>query len=164
LLYREGIPARGVDTNRLMIAQCRERCIEVVDADALAYLRSLPNADLGVVTGFHIIEHLPFEVLIKLMDETLRVLRPGGTVIFETPNPGNVLVGSCNFYLDPTHNRPLPSQTMKFLAESRGFVDVEILELNPSSATLIAEETDVAGRFNDYFYGAMEYAVIGRKG
>jgi 2-polyprenyl-3-methyl-5-hydroxy-6-metoxy-1,4-benzoquinol methylase len=164
LLYREGIPARGVDANRLMIAQCRERCLEVVNEDALAYLRSLPDAGIGVVTGFHVIEHLPFEALIKLMDEALRVLKPGGMVIFETPNPQNVLVGSCSFYLDPTHHRPLPSQTMKLLSESRGFVDVKILELHPSTATPIAEETDVSERFNEYFYGAMDYAVIGRKG
>ena len=36
---------------------------------------------------FHIIEHLPYRTLIALFDETLRVLKPGGVAIFETPNP-----------------------------------------------------------------------------
>lgn len=163
LLYREGIPARGVDTNRLMIEQCRARCLEVVNGDALTYLRSLPDGELGAVTGFHVIEHLPFEELIRLMDETIRVLRPGGIVIFETPNPQNLAVGGCSFYMDPTHQRPLPSTTIRLLAELRGFVDVDILDLHPSTATPINEQTDVAARFNELFYGPMDYAVLGRK-
>jgi SAM-dependent methyltransferase len=164
LLYREGIPARGIDTNRLMIARCRERCLEVVHEDVFAYLRSRANEEIGAITGFHIVEHFPFELLVGFIDEALRVLKPGGMIILETPNSQNVLVGSCDFYRDPTHQRPYPSETMKLLMESRGFADVEILELHPSTATVIAEETDVAGRFNQFFYGPMDYAVIGKRG
>ena len=50
----------------------------VVESDVLTYLRTLPDASLGAVTGFHIIEHLPWEVLIKVLDETVRVLISGG--------------------------------------------------------------------------------------
>ena len=55
----------------------------------------------------------PFEVLLSFIDEVLRVLKPGGVALFETPNPDNVLVGSATFYLDPTHQRPLPSGLLK---------------------------------------------------
>ena len=68
---------------------------------------------MGAVTGFHIIEHLPLDVLIKVFDETVRVLKPGGMAIFETPNPRNVLVGSHNFYLDLT-----PSQSASLAYDS----------------------------------------------
>jgi O-antigen chain-terminating methyltransferase len=163
LLQEEGLRARGVDINRVLVELCRERQLDVVKGDVMAYLRSLPDACLGAVTGFHLIEHLPFDVLVKLLDETVRVLKPGGLAIFETPNPQNVLVGSCTFYMDPTHRNPLPSQLMRFLAEARGLCHVEVLPLHPATATPVLEHTEVAKRFNDYFYGAMDYATVGRR-
>jgi 2-polyprenyl-3-methyl-5-hydroxy-6-metoxy-1,4-benzoquinol methylase len=116
------------------------------------------------VTGFHIIEHLPFEVLVKLMDETVRVLKPGGVAIFETPNPENVLVGSYTFYLDPTHRNPLPSAVVKFMAEARGLCRVEVMPLHSLEAYRMEEAgLEITKRFNEYFYGPQDYAVVGWK-
>jgi SAM-dependent methyltransferase len=163
VLQEEGFQARGLDLNEVLVEECRERGFDVVEGDLIAYLRTLPDASVGMVTGFHIIEHLPFDVLITLLDETVRVLQPGGLAIFETPNPQNVLVGSCNFYIDPTHRHPLHSQMMQFLAEARGFCHVEILYLHPSEISPLLETTEVAKRFNEYFYGPMDYAIVARR-
>ena len=165
LLQEEGLCGQGVDQNRILVEQCRRRGLGVVESDALTYLRSLPDASLGTVTGFHIIEHLPLERLVELLDETVRVLTSGGLAIFETPNPQNVLVGSHHFYLDPTHRNPLPSSMMKFMVEARGLCRVEIIELHPYPAAYRVQEAglDVAQRFNEYFYGAQDYAVVGWK-
>ena len=163
LLRETGLQARGLDSNPILVEECRKRELEVVEGDLIAYLRSLPDASVGGVTGFHILEHLPFEILINALDETVRVLQPGGLAIFETPNPQNVLVGSCNFYFDPTHRNPLPSLTMQFLAEARGLCHVKILYLHPSETSPLRENTEVAKRFNEYFYGPMDYAIVGRR-
>ena len=164
LLKEQGMRAQGVDLNRILVEECRQQGLEVGNGDALAYLRSLPDSSLGAVTGFHFIEHLPFDSLIKLLDETVRVLKPGGVAIFETPNPENVLVGSYRFYLDPTHRNPLPSPIVKFIAEARGLCRVAVMHLHPSEVPRIDEAgLDVAKRFNDYFYGPEDYAVIGWK-
>lgn len=40
------------------------------------------------------------------------------------------MVGSSTFYLDPTHQRPIPKQLLTFLAEHYGFARVKILGLN----------------------------------
>jgi len=165
LLKEKRLLARGVDINRVFVEQGKQLGLEVVERDVFDYLKSLPNANVGVVTGFHLVEHLPFEILIQLLDETVRVLKPGGLAIFETPNPENVLVGSCNFYLDPTHFKPLPSPLMKFIAEARGLHRVEILNLNPPDASARIEEggSQLASRFNQYFYGPQDYAIVGWK-
>jgi len=123
LLRESGYTARGIDINRVMLEQCRSRGLEVIEADVIAYLRALPDDSLGAVTGFHIIEHLPFETLVQLFDETVRVLKPGGLVVFETPNPRNILVGSGDFYRDPTHKNPIHPDTISFIAESRGLIN-----------------------------------------
>ncbi len=123
LLRESGYTARGIDINRVMLEQCRSRGLEVIEADVIAYLQALPDCSLGAVTGFHIIEHLPFETLVQLFDETVRVLKPGGLVVFETPNPRNILVGSGDFYRDPTHKNPIHPDTISFLGESRGLIN-----------------------------------------
>ena len=162
LLHESGYVSRGVDINKVMVEQCQAKGIEVVESDLIAYLQSLPDDSVGAVTGFHVIEHLPFKVLIQLFDETVRVLKSGGVAIFETPNPENMLVGCCNFYLDPTHRHPLPSQLSQFIARSRGLSEVEIRYLHPSTALEVTEDA-IAQRFNQYFYGAQDYSVIGYK-
>ena len=161
LLSDEQLQGSGVDSNRILVEWCRNRGLEVAEEDLLSYLHGLADSSLGAVSGFHIIEHLPIETLVEFLNQTVRVLKPGGAVIFETPNPQNVLVGSCNFYFDPTHRNPLPSQVTKFLVESRGFVGVEVLNLNPSDDTPVEENSELARRFNKYFYGPMDYAVVG---
>jgi len=101
--------------------------------------------------------------LIQLLDETVRVLKPGGVAIFETPNPQNLLVGSCNFYMDPTHHNPLPSPMMKFMVEARGLCWVEVVNLHPYPATFRVNGSELAERFSEYFYGPQDYAVVGWK-
>ena len=165
LLRDEGLTACGVDLNRIFVQQCQEDQLTVIEQDAIAYLRSLPNHALGAITGFHIIEHLPTRTLIALFDEALRVLRPGGGVIFETPNPGNVLVGSCSFYMDPTHRNPLPPLLSRYLIEARGFVRVEIRELHPVDVSQHITEgpSAIIGPLNHYLFGPQDYAVIAYK-
>jgi O-antigen chain-terminating methyltransferase len=166
LLRDNGYRARGIDLNRVVIEQCQSRGLDVLEGDVIAYLQSMPDDSVAVITGFHIIEHLPFEILVNLLNEAFRVLRQRGLVIFETPNPANVLVGSCNFYFDPTHRNPLPSLMTQFLVQYCGFANVGVINLNPSDGFKADEGNELdelSKQFNQYFYGPMDYAVIGYK-
>lgn len=162
VLHESGFVARGVDQNRVMIQQCRDRDFEVIEADALTYVRGIKPGSIGAITGIHIIEHIPFRRLVDLLDAALLALRPGGLIIFETPNPENLIVGACNFYYDPTHLNPLPPDLMKFLAEGRGFVRPEILRLHAPNYGLTAD-TALNAFLLDRFTGAADYAVIAHK-
>ena len=163
-VLQEGqLVARGVDINRVLVEECQRRGFDVVEDDALAFLRRVPDASVGAVTSFHLIEHLPFEQLIALFDETVRILKSGGVAIFETPNPQNLQVGACNFYFDPTHRNPLPSPTVRFLAEARGLCRVEVWNLHPFPERWKLQGSELADRFNDFFYGPQDYAVVGWK-
>jgi SAM-dependent methyltransferase len=171
LLRDESIDARGVDTNPEMANECIGRGLNVGMDDAILYLKRLPDNALGAVTGFHIIEHVPLDTLIELIEEAHRVVQPGGLVIFETPNPENVVVGACNFYIDPTHQRPLPPVLMQFLVEAGGFAEVTIhrvnAELLPRVLGVPGDEDPPALRaavnyLNGKFLCAPDYSVVGR--
>ncbi len=163
LLKEHNIHAKGIDINRIMVVQVRERGLNVEEADVVEYLKSQKDNSLSVITGFHIVEHLPFEIIVKLFDESLRVLKSKGMILFETPNPENIMVGAYSFYTDPTHLHPLPPETLKFVAEARGFTNVRILRLHRRN-----EQTSAA---NDLLHEIIErmnmeqdYALIGYKG
>jgi O-antigen chain-terminating methyltransferase len=166
LMKDEGLTAKGLDLNSVLVAQCREKGFEVDENDALKYLRSLPDNSLGAITSFHLIEHLDFETRVALFDESVRVLKPGGVALFETPNPRNLLVGSCNFWADPTHLRPLYPETHQFLMEYRGFCKVELLFLHPHEGQQRLPEEEapqLASRLNEVFSCARDYAIVGYK-
>jgi O-antigen chain-terminating methyltransferase len=165
LLQEEGFRARGIDQNHILVEECVGAGLEVLEGDLLTHLCSLPDRSTGAVTGFHIMEHLPFDTVLKLFDETVRVLRPGGVAIFETPNPQNVLVSTLEFYIDPTHRSPLPGALVKFIAEVKGLERVELMLLHPFPDAQRVQEVDleVTRRFNELFYGARDYAVMGWK-
>lgn len=162
VLREAELEATGIDHNRIQIQRCKGLSLDVVESDALTYLRSLPEASLNAVTAFHFAEHLPLETLVTFLDEVGRTLKPGGLLILETPNPENLVVGSCNFYLDPTHKNPIPSRTMKLLVEARGFRCQEIMKLHPVPS-MIEVKDRLSSDVNHFLYGPMNYALVARK-
>lgn len=129
LLQNNGVEARGVDLDAGMLQACIERDLQVEQRDAIEALKALPDNSLSVVSGFHIVEHIEFSQVQLLVEQALRVLRPGGLIILETPNAENLVVGSHNFYLDPTHIRPVPHILLAFVTELAGFARNKTLRL-----------------------------------
>lgn len=166
LLKENKLKAKGVDLNQLVVEQSIDRGLDVAHGDALEYLSKLPEGSLGAVTAFHLIEHLPHDLLIEFMDVTLRVLKSGGVAIFETPNPRNLIVGACNFYADPTHINPLFPETQQFLMEYRGFTNVRLEFLHPHPINQQLPDTEaplLAAELNKLFSCERDYAVVGYK-
>jgi SAM-dependent methyltransferase len=160
LLAENGFSAQGVDQDDGMLAACRERGLSFEKEDVINYLKRLPDARMAIVSGFHIAEHLPFADLRTLVQESARVLADGGLLILETPNPENLRVASSNFYLDPTHMRPLPPELLKFLAEYYGFARVKIVRLQEPADLCVK----TAITLMDVLGGSSpDYAIIAQK-
>jgi SAM-dependent methyltransferase len=165
LAKEHNIRAIGLDLNEAMVNICHERGYEAVQDDALNYLRKQKTGSHSVITGFHIVEHLPFGILLDILNECSRVLMPGGLVIFETPNPENIDVGSNTFYYDPSHLHPLSPPVFSWTVGRCGFDKVDILRLHPSGD---GHENDVKrdkylAELVRRFYTSRAYAVIGYK-
>lgn len=161
LLQREGYAPMGVDLDEGMLQACQARGLPARNADALTALRELPDNSLIAVTGFHIAEHIPFPILQEVVAEAQRVLRPAGLLILETPNAESLVVGTNTFYLDPTHERPLPGLLLSFLAEHSGFARAKIVRLQERSE-LRAEDQEI-GLWDVISGTSPDYAVVGQK-
>ena len=160
LVAEAGFEAHGVDLDEGMLEACRERGLSASKEDAFTYLRSLSDESLAIVSGFHIAEHLSAEYLHNLVRESVRVLKPGGLLIMETPNPENLIVGASNFYMDPTHKRPIPPRSLSFLMEFYGFARIKILRLQESAELANREKVQII----DVIAGVSpDYAVVAQK-
>lgn len=160
VLGEMGVTAIGVDLDKGMLAACTEKGLNVVRGEAIEYLSSLGDESQLVVSAFHVVEHIPFEDLQRLTKEAHRVLKPGGLLIMETPNPENIFVATCNFYLDPTHIKPIPPDLLVFIADYCGFSRVSIVRLQESPQVLQSQ----ALTLNDVLSGASpDYAVVAQK-
>jgi O-antigen chain-terminating methyltransferase len=161
LLQDNQLSASGIDQDDGMLSACRSRGLNVQTGDAIAHLKSLPNDSLSIVSGFHIAEHLSLDDLQTLIKESLRILKPAGLLILEAPNTENLVVGTSSFYLDPTHQRPLPSSLLSFLASHLGFARVKTLGVQESIP--LREEHGPTSLFAVLSGVSPDYAVISQK-
>lgn len=160
LLEEHGFEPHGIDLDEGMLSACRERGFSVEKQDAISAFTPLADESQVVVSGFHIVEHIPFEELRTLVREALRVLKPGGLMILETPNPENILVSTSGFFLDPTHQRPIPLHLLAFLSEYYGFARIKVLRLHESpemASKPVVTLLDVLGGVSP------DYAIIAQK-
>jgi O-antigen chain-terminating methyltransferase len=160
LLVNHGFTAKGIDLDAGMLQACQALNLNVQQGDALDYLQAQPDQSHVIVSAFHVVEHITFEQLENLVNQALRVLKPGGLLIMETPNAENIRVATHGFYLDPSHQKPIPSELLIFLAEYAGFETIKLLRLQESPS--LRQKVDV--NLQDVLGGVSpDYAVIARK-
>ncbi|OSS42403.1 hypothetical protein DESAMIL20_1956 [Desulfurella amilsii] len=150
----------GVDIDDGMLQACKILNLNVIHSDALEFLQKSQDESFVAVSGFHIAEHLPFDMLQNLVKEALRVLKPGGLLILETPNPENIMVATTNFWLDPTHIRPLPPLLLLFLTEYYGFAKSKILRLQEDKNI---RNPEFASLLQVLYSSSPDYAIIAQK-
>nr|QOL00463.1 hypothetical protein [uncultured organism] len=162
VLREHGIPAFGAETNRLLADECAALGFDVRCEDMLGVLRSLPAASLGALTAFHVVEHISFPYLLEALREAMRVLVPGGTIVFETPNSRNILVATVTFYFDPTHRNPVPHELLTAVLEGLGYADCRVLELHRLDPPIFPGNDELSEHLNARFFSAQDYALIAR--
>lgn len=157
-----GIAARGIDSDPESIALCRAKGLDAEAADLFTYLNNLPDTALDGIYSSQVVEHLPPERIPELVRLAGAKLRGGGVLAIETPNPECLAIFATHFYLDPTHTRPIPAPLMVFYLEEYGFGSVQVHRLSPAVESMPALAT-IPAEFREAFFGALDYAVVGRK-
>ncbi len=164
----------GIDLNERQNQISRSFGHKVLNENGVIYLSGLQDNSVDVISGFQVIEHLSRKELQEVFKQCNRVLKRGGMILFETPNPQNVEVGANTFYLDPTHIKPLNPLYVQYLAERNGFEKVQIIysssnfdyeQISEEDKTVFSEQlTDrVLGAVN-MLYGPKDFCILAIKG
>jgi SAM-dependent methyltransferase len=172
MLAKRGVEAIGVDTDPSMVAEARDRGLDVRQVDGNSFLRSREPGSLGAIIATHLVEHLEFADLVELLELAATRLRPGGVFIAETPNPTSLVVLGNSFILDPTHLRPLHPSLLTFLCEGAGFRDVRLrfhapagdyhlpMIDEPDAPPWTKRINEAFAKLNQVLFGPQEYTLI----
>ena len=163
ILKQNGFAARGCDVSEEMIKECEKNALEAKKQGAIEFLSELEDSSLALVSAFQLVEHLEFSELCELIKQARRVLKDGGILILETPNPENLRVATLNFYLDVTHVKPIPPMLLEYLCEFEGFSNTFMMRLNSNlSFSEDLENQNVTLRDVLSSVG-LDYAILGLK-
>jgi glycosyltransferase involved in cell wall biosynthesis/SAM-dependent methyltransferase len=130
LLAALEIPRLGVDSDAGMVRRCHQKGhAEVVQDDGLDYLASLEDGSLGAIFAAQVIEHLPYDALLRMFALAQRKLCPEGVLVAETVNPHSAAALK-TFWVDPTHQHPIFPEVALSLARASGFQSAFVFHPN----------------------------------
>jgi len=164
----------GVDISDSMLKIAKEKGLNCINSDVLEYLKNKKNESIGGIFSSQVIEHFQPDYLREVVIQAQRTMKKGAIIILETINPLSLFALSRIFFLDITHQKPLHPEYMRYLFESSGFFDVEIIysegNLNAERLETINPSNDIARTFNqnvdkinDILFSSLEYTVKGIK-
>jgi 2-polyprenyl-3-methyl-5-hydroxy-6-metoxy-1,4-benzoquinol methylase len=162
-LCRElGVPARGIDLSDESVAICRAKGLTADKADLFDYLGELAEGSLDGIFCSQVVEHIPPDRLPEMIRLAASRLQRGGVIAVETPNPECLAIFATHFYLDPTHQRPVPHPLLAFYLEEFGVGNIEVRRLSPAVESM-PSLASLPEDFREAFFGGLDYAITGRK-
>ncbi len=138
LLAAQSTQAEGVDSDAEMVRLCREKGLDVVQADLFDYLPQQQEQFDGIFCS-NVLEHFSAQDAVRFVQLAFAALRPGGVLLVATPNPESLIVHTHEFWRDATHVRMYSRHLLEFLLHSAGFRRIASGE-NPITAWTPAPE------------------------
>ena len=161
--FLEMVPgAKGIDLSEESVAICLHKGLNAEVADLFVYLENLPEGSLDGIFCSQVVEHIPTERLPAMIRLCASRLRRGGVIAVETPNPECLAIFATHFYLDPTHQRPVPHPLLAFYFEEFGLGNIEVRKLSPAVETMPSLKS-LPEDFREAFFGGLDYGIVGRK-
>lgn len=155
-----GFTAQGVDEDPASVAHCQQLGLQAEARAALVALQACADQSYALISGFGLAEALPFETLRQVVQESLRVLKPGGLLILQAVNPENIVVSANQGFLDPTRRQPIPRALLAFVPEHAGFAQTKAIPLHEQFSLAAQQPVSLLNVLQDV---SPLYAVIAQK-
>lgn len=134
LLVERGIEVVGVDSDDKTYAATAAKGLPIIKQDVFDWLAEQPDASFDGVFSAHLIEHLPYPKVVELIEQSYRILQPGGIVVLATPNARSLFSHLEMFYTHFGHITFYHPRLVTFFLDRAGFVDGQFGE-NPQTAS-----------------------------
>lgn len=141
LLCDHGIDAYGVDSDPQCIAAARRQVLPVVEADVIEHLRTLEPASLDAIFSAHMVEHMPYAVVLETVQLAYRALKPGGRLLLVTPNPRALVTHLELYHMHFGHIALYHPRLLAFFMDYVGFAQTESGENPHTMPTHVAGDS-----------------------
>lgn len=116
-----GFVAEGVDEESAAVAHCQQLGFAAQQMSALTALQGCAPQSHSLISGLGLAEALPFDTFRQVVQESLRVLKPGGLLILQAVNPENITASAKAAFLEPRGRALIPRTLLEFVPEHAGF-------------------------------------------
>lgn len=164
-----GCKTTGLEINEDMFHICSSKNLDVIKSDGISYLTNEKENTYDLILMSHVIEHLSFPDIIRIIELSFQRLNKDGVLILESPNPTTVATHIGGFYSDPTHKHFAHPSLMHYILEKAGFKGIEIKFESLQSERLVTDDTmskilkqDI-DRLNEIIFGYQDYSLIAIK-
>jgi len=174
ILKEQNIPSFGIDMYPEYVIEGQLNGLDVRQGDGIAFLKET-DIRFGGIFAAQVIEHISFEDLQILCFTAYEKLESGGHIVLETPNPTCLAMFTSNFYLDPTHTKPIHPLLLAYVLREAGFSEVQTIYTDASRAGKplpfidgegirnLEEINRAIAQVSDLLYGSLDYAVVAKK-
>lgn len=164
LLRDVGISAFGVDADAARIEARRREGLDLRLGDALAFLSTAETAGVSVISAFHLVERLPLAKAAWIAREAMRILAPGGLLLIEVRDTGNLLADTTDVHPDWLGSEATPDQLLSALLETAGCAPAEVRRLNPHERHgQFSKRPGFDPELARLLFGPRDVAVLGTK-
>jgi SAM-dependent methyltransferase len=133
LLNENEVAALGVDSDPACCAEATRRGVDVLCGDVFTWLEEIADESLSGIFSAHLVEHLPYERVMALIQLAHRALEPGGIILLTTPNVRGLYPHLESFYMHFGHVTFYHPKLLCFFLEHLGFSNPRMGE-NPRMA------------------------------
>ena len=126
--------AAGIDVSAEQVRLATDRGLNATVGDVFQYLGGAQSS-FDAITALDFVEHFGKSEQLPLFESIYMALRPGGTLIVETPN-GEGLFASQVIYGDLTHLTIFSEGSLSQLLRLMGFEKIEFYETGPAPKDL----------------------------
>ena len=118
----------GIDTSAEQIAVAHMLGMsQVSQADVFSFIGMQTSNSYDTLIAFDVIEHFTKPEIISIIDETRRILKPGGRFIVHVPNGESPFVGRILFG-DFTHEQAFTQRSLTALFRASDFEEIYCYE------------------------------------
>lgn len=121
----------GVDRCAESVGEAQSSCqaAAIREGDAASFLEEHPRT-FDLITAFDLLEHVSLGEALRLVSAARAALRPGGSLVIQTPNAQSLLGPTLRF-ADLTHRTCYTPGSLSHLLALCGFGSPEIREVEP---------------------------------
>lgn len=145
LLLAQGIDAVGVDADVKTYAGAQAKGLPVICQNVFDYLAAAPSGSVDGIFSAHLVEHLAYPQVIELIQQAMRILRPGGRIVLATPDCRSLFSHLEMYYLHFGHVSFYHPRLLCFLLEHEGFGEIGD-GVNPNTASPLLPDIQATAR------------------